>query len=77
MTPNTSLMRYAMVQIDAAINALVMIHNKGIEQGATDKLKRIYDWLGTTAQVLDDMDKIDKLIRRAMTDTWLMGEEDG
>lgn len=21
--------------------------------------------------------KIDKLIRRAMTDTWLMGEEDG
>jgi hypothetical protein len=60
MKPNTSLMRHAMVHIDAAINALAMIHNKGIEQGATDKLKRIYDWLGATAQVLDDMAKIER-----------------
>ena len=59
MKPNTSLMRHAMIHIDAAINALAMIHNKGIEQGATDKLKRIYDWLGATAQVLDDMDKLE------------------
>ena len=59
MKPNTSLMRHAMIHIDAAINALAMIHNKGIEQGATDKLKRIYDWLGVTAQVLDDMDEME------------------
>lgn len=61
MKPNTSLMRHAMVHIDAAINALAMIHNKGIEQGATDKLKRIYDWLDITAQVLDDMDEIEQI----------------
>lgn len=59
MKPNTSLMRHAMIHIDAAINALAMIHNKGIEQGATDKLKRIYDWLDVTAQVLDDMDEME------------------
>ena len=61
MKPNTSLIRHAMIHIDAAINALAMIHNKGIEQGATDKLKRIYDWLGATAQVLDDMDEIERI----------------
>lgn len=61
MKPNTSLMRHAMIHIDAAINALSMIHNKGIEQGATDKLKHIYDWLGETAQVLDDMDEIEQI----------------
>ena len=61
MKPNTSLMRQAMINIDAAINALTMIHNKGIEQGATDKLKKIYDWLGATAQVLDDMDEIERI----------------
>ena len=54
-------MRHAMIHIDAAINALTMIHNKGIEQGATDKLKRIYDWLGATAQVLDDMAEIERI----------------
>lgn len=59
MKPNTSLMRQAMIYIDAAINALATIHNKGIEQGATDKLKSIYDWLGITAQVLDDMGKLE------------------
>lgn len=61
MKPNTSLMRHAMIQIDAAINALAMIHNKGIKQGATDKLKKIYDWLDTTAQVLDDMDENEQI----------------
>lgn len=61
MKPNTSLMRQAMIYIDASINALSMIHNKGIEQGATDKLKRIYDWLGATAQVLDDMTEIEQI----------------
>ena len=61
MKPNTSLMRQAMIHIDAAINALAMIHNKGIEQGATDKLKNIYDWLGITAQVLDDMAEIEQM----------------
>ena len=60
MKPNASLMRQAMINIDAAINCLAMIHNKGIEQGATDKLKRIYDWLGVTVQVLDDMDGIEE-----------------
>lgn len=61
MKPNTSLMREAMINIDAAINDLAMIHNRGIDQGATDKLKKIYDWLGATAQVLDDMDKIEQI----------------
>lgn len=61
MKPNTSLMRHAMINIAAAINALSAIHNKGIENGATDKLKKIYDWLGTTAQVLDDMDEIEQI----------------
>lgn len=61
MKPNTSLMRNAMIHIDAAINCLAMIHNKGIEQGATDKLKRIYDWLGVTAKVLDDMEEIEQI----------------
>lgn len=61
MKPNTSLMREAMINIDAAINDLSAIHNKGIENGATDKLKKIYDWLGTTAQVLDDMDEIEQI----------------
>lgn len=61
MKPNTSLMRHAMINIDAAINALSAIHNKGIENGATDKLKKIYDWLDTTAQVLDDMDEIEQI----------------
>lgn len=61
MKPNTSLMRQAMIHIDAAINDLAMIHNKGIEQGATDKLKNIYDWLGITAQVLDDMAEIEQM----------------
>lgn len=61
MKPNTSLMRQAMIEIDAAINALTMIHNKGIEKGATEKLKQIYDWLGVTAQVLDDMAELEQI----------------
>ena len=48
MKPNTSLMRQAMINIDAAINALAMIHNSGIKQGAT-------------AKVLDDMAEIEQM----------------
>lgn len=61
MKPNTSLMGNAMIHIDAAINELSMIHNRGIEQGATEKLRRVYDWLGATAQVLDDMEEIEQI----------------
>ena len=61
MKPNTSLMREAMINIDAAINDLAMIHNRGIELGATNKLKQIYDWLGATAKVLDDMEEIEHI----------------
>lgn len=61
MKPNTSLMGNAMIHIDAAINELSMIHNRGIEQGATDKLRRIYDWLKVTAEVLDSMEEIERM----------------
>ena len=53
MKPNTSLMRQAMIHIDAAINALEAQHNSGIDAGATDKLRRVYDWLECTIEVLE------------------------
>lgn len=61
MKPNTSQMRQAMIYIDEAINALEAQHNSGIDAGATNKLRHVYDWLGVTAQVLDDMEEIEQI----------------
>lgn len=61
MKPNTSQMRQAMIDIDAAINALEAQHNRGIDESATKILRFVYDWLDATAQVLDDMDEIEQI----------------
>ena len=58
---STTLMRNAMIHIDEAIIDLSMTQNYGIELGATNKLKQIYDWLGATAKVLDDMEEIERI----------------
>ena len=56
MKPNTLQMRQAMIYIDEAINALEAQHNSGIDAGATDKLRHIYDWLDCTIKVLEAID---------------------
>ena len=50
---NISQLRHAQVCIDEAINALEAQHNSGIDKGATDKLRRVYDWLECTIGVLE------------------------
>lgn len=49
---NISQLQHAQVCIDEAINALEAQHNSGIDKGATDKLRHIYDWLECTIEVL-------------------------
>ena len=48
-----SQLRHAQVCIDEAINALESQHNSGIDRGATDKLRHVYDWLECTIGVLE------------------------
>ena len=48
-----SQLRHAQVCIDEAINALEAQHNSGIDAGATEKLRRVYDWLECTIGVLE------------------------
>lgn len=50
---NISQLRHAQVCIDEAINALEAQHNSGIDKGATDKLRRVYDWLECAIEVLE------------------------
>lgn len=50
---NISQLQHAQVCIDEAINALEAQHNSGIDKGATDKLRRVYDWLECTIKVLE------------------------
>ena len=61
MKPNTSLMRQAMINIDAAIHALEAQHNRRIDECATKMLCHVYDWLDETAKMLDDMDAIEQI----------------
>lgn len=55
MTINTSLIGNAMVHIDEAISDLESLHNSGIDEGATKKLRHVYDWLECTREVLEGM----------------------
>ena len=48
-----SQLQHAQVCIDEAINALEAQHNSGIDRGATDKLRHVYDWLECTIEVLE------------------------
>lgn len=50
---NISQLQHAQVCIDEAINALEAQHNSGIDKGATNKLRRVYDWLECTIEVLE------------------------
>ena len=50
---NISQLQHAQVCIDEAINALAAQHNSGIDAGATNKLRRVYDWLECTIKVLE------------------------
>lgn len=50
---NTSQLRHALVLIDGAINDCEAQHNCGIDAGATDKLRHVYDWLDCTIEVLE------------------------
>lgn len=58
---NISQLRHALVLIDGAINDCEAQHNCGIDAGATDKLRHVYDWLDATAQMLDDMAEIEQI----------------
>lgn len=42
----------ALISIDEAINYCERQHNSGIDAGATDKLRHVYDWLECTIEVL-------------------------
>ena len=55
------LMRRAMMHIDRAITDLKATHNKGIENGAIDKLLDVYDWLHRTSDMLDQMEEIERI----------------
>lgn len=55
------MMRRAMMHIADAITDLQMTRNRGIANGATDKLQQIYDWLHVTADMLDQMEEIEKI----------------
>lgn len=57
----TNLMRRAMMHIADAITDLSSMKNKGIDNGATDKLKEVYEWLGATADVLDNIAEIEQI----------------
>ena len=48
-----SQLQHAQVCIDEAINALEAQHNSGIDKGATDKLRHVYDWLECAIEVLE------------------------
>lgn len=48
-----SQLRHALVLIDGAINDCEAQHNCGIDAGATDKLRHVYDWLDCTIEVLE------------------------
>ena len=61
MTINTSLIGNAMVHIDEAISDLETLHNRGIDNGATDKLRKIYDWLDSVVKTLDGMAEIERI----------------
>ena len=50
---NISQLRHAQVCIDEAINALEAQHNCGINAGATEKLRHVYDWLECTIGALE------------------------
>ena len=50
---NISQLQHAQVCIDEAINALEAQHNSGIDAGATNKLRHVYDWLECTIEVLE------------------------
>lgn len=50
---NISQLRHALVLIDGAINDCEAQHNCGIDAGATDKLRHVYDWLDCTIEVLE------------------------
>lgn len=61
MTINTSLIGNAMVHIDEAISDLESLHNRGIDNGATDKLRKIYDWLDSVVKTFDAMAEIERI----------------
>ena len=48
-----SQLKHALVCIDEAINACEAQHNSGIDAGATEKLRHVYDWLECTIGVLE------------------------
>lgn len=50
---NTSQLKQALISIDEAINYCEAQHNIGIEEGATKKLRHIYEWLEITIDVLE------------------------
>ena len=50
---NIGQLRQAQVSIDEAINMLEAQHNSGIDAGATEKLRHVYDWLECTIEVLE------------------------
>ena len=50
---NIGQLRQAQVSIDEAINMLEAQHNCGIDAGATEKLRHVYDWLECTIEVLE------------------------
>lgn len=50
---NISQLQHAQVCIDEAINALEAQHNCGIDKGATEKLRHVYDWLDCVIKVLE------------------------
>lgn len=51
MSLNTSLIGNAMVHIDEAISDLESLHDRSIDEGATKKLRHVYDWLDCTIKV--------------------------
>lgn len=52
---NTDQLRHACICIDEAINACEAQHNSGIDNGATKKLRHIYEWLECTIDVLETL----------------------
>lgn len=61
MSLNISLIGNAMVHIDEAISDLEDLHNRGIDDNATDKLRKIYDWLDTVIETFDAMEEIERI----------------
>lgn len=52
---NLGQLSQALICIDEAINYCEAQHNSGIDQGATNKLRHIYEWLDCTIDVLENL----------------------